>query len=588
MSAPETTRVFISYSHDSPAHAKRVLELAQRLRDEGVDAIIDQFDDAPVQGWPRWMLQQMRAAELIVVVASAGYRAKCEGEVPRSKGRGVKWESHLSLQELYDDGGDNHRYVPVYFADDASEADVPRPLAASTIYPLPSGYDDLYRRLTGQKKVVPVPLGKRREMPLLSGPGAAADEHPPSPAAHASEDAPTSAEPTPTPEPTPAAEPATAPTPATDPAPATDPTPATAPTVAPATAPTLSVDAGALTKTSRWKTPAALGLGALVAGTAIAAVYMLTRPEPVFLSEASSGFEACLAMSLVDSREAGSSLGLDSESSLDVSIQDKNRLETVDNDDLRARVISACRAAYISGSKTTVTVEDQDQRPVDGATVKLGGEGGARCETDSDGTCELAIDFGGGTRSLRADYDGRVAKREVDLDTLRGGVTLTLAAATTCEIRFTQDGQRFTNLGEVQVVVGTSRPTVSLAEGVASFECAELIGEAAKVNASTPSLVERSWEIDTLSLDQSLSWVEPDEESGSTDEAAGKTASPSKGPSRCSSRIADDLRGALVQRDVDCRGKLTIQVDAGGKVRGGPLAGLEVDGRSCEVTVSCP
>ncbi len=36
-------KVFISYSHDDQAHKKWVLELAQRLRNAGVDAILDQF-----------------------------------------------------------------------------------------------------------------------------------------------------------------------------------------------------------------------------------------------------------------------------------------------------------------------------------------------------------------------------------------------------------------------------------------------------------------------------------------------------------------------------------------------------------------
>jgi hypothetical protein len=36
-------RVFISYSHDSIEHARLVLELAERLRADGVDAQLDQY-----------------------------------------------------------------------------------------------------------------------------------------------------------------------------------------------------------------------------------------------------------------------------------------------------------------------------------------------------------------------------------------------------------------------------------------------------------------------------------------------------------------------------------------------------------------
>jgi hypothetical protein len=42
-----TPRVFLSYSHDSPPHAARLLGLALQLRRDGVDARIDQFDAFP-------------------------------------------------------------------------------------------------------------------------------------------------------------------------------------------------------------------------------------------------------------------------------------------------------------------------------------------------------------------------------------------------------------------------------------------------------------------------------------------------------------------------------------------------------------
>jgi len=35
-------KVFISYSHDSPEHSERVLELARSLRGNGIDVELDQ------------------------------------------------------------------------------------------------------------------------------------------------------------------------------------------------------------------------------------------------------------------------------------------------------------------------------------------------------------------------------------------------------------------------------------------------------------------------------------------------------------------------------------------------------------------
>jgi hypothetical protein len=39
---PTHPRVLISYSHDSPDHADRVLALSDRLRAEEIDTILDQ------------------------------------------------------------------------------------------------------------------------------------------------------------------------------------------------------------------------------------------------------------------------------------------------------------------------------------------------------------------------------------------------------------------------------------------------------------------------------------------------------------------------------------------------------------------
>ena len=41
-------------SHDTIAHQERVLSLADRLRSDGIDAEIDQYNAAPPEGWPLW------------------------------------------------------------------------------------------------------------------------------------------------------------------------------------------------------------------------------------------------------------------------------------------------------------------------------------------------------------------------------------------------------------------------------------------------------------------------------------------------------------------------------------------------------
>ena len=68
--------VFISYSHDSDDLCDKVLELSNYLRDNGIDSNIDQYEECPPEGWPRWMENQIRTAEFVIVVCTALYLKK--------------------------------------------------------------------------------------------------------------------------------------------------------------------------------------------------------------------------------------------------------------------------------------------------------------------------------------------------------------------------------------------------------------------------------------------------------------------------------------------------------------------------------
>jgi hypothetical protein len=156
-------KVFISYSHDSHEHLDRVLELADRLRAEGIDCNLDQYEPAPAEGWPRWMDRQFEDADFILVVCTETYCRRFEGREEHGKGLGVKWEGAIITDELYGNEAVNKRFIPVLFsADDA--AHVPTRLQHYMRYLIAAqeGYEELYRRLTDQPRVVKPPLGKLR------------------------------------------------------------------------------------------------------------------------------------------------------------------------------------------------------------------------------------------------------------------------------------------------------------------------------------------------------------------------------------------------------------------------------------------
>jgi hypothetical protein len=153
--------VFISYSHDSDIHRERVLGLSERLRDDGIETLLDQYvNGSPSGGWPRWMLDQLDAADSVLVVCTETYYRRFRGHEEPDKGKGVDWEGALITQEIYDSRSKTLKFVPVLFATE-DEKFIPEPLRIGTHYTLisASSYQDLYDFLLGQAGVEPGVVG---------------------------------------------------------------------------------------------------------------------------------------------------------------------------------------------------------------------------------------------------------------------------------------------------------------------------------------------------------------------------------------------------------------------------------------------
>jgi hypothetical protein len=154
--------VFISYSHDSDEHRERVLALSERLRADGIETLLDQYvNGSPDQGWPRWMLDQLDAADSVLVVCTETYYLRFRGHEVSGKGKGVDWEGALITQELYDSRSRTLKFVPVFLSA-AVEDWIPEPLRAGGHYALISddAYQYLYNFLLGQAGVEPRPVGE--------------------------------------------------------------------------------------------------------------------------------------------------------------------------------------------------------------------------------------------------------------------------------------------------------------------------------------------------------------------------------------------------------------------------------------------
>jgi hypothetical protein len=160
-----TDEVFISYSHDSADHVTRVLDLSNRLRREGVNCVLDQYETSPPEGWPRWMDRNIRSAQFVLMVCTEPYFKRVMGEETEGKGLGVRWEGTLIYQHLYNAGTINQRFIPVLFEPSDIQF-IPTPLQGASHYRLDTaaGYEDLYGRLTDQPRATRPELGKRRPL----------------------------------------------------------------------------------------------------------------------------------------------------------------------------------------------------------------------------------------------------------------------------------------------------------------------------------------------------------------------------------------------------------------------------------------
>jgi hypothetical protein len=158
-------RVFLSYSHDSPDHRRRVLALAERLRADGIDAMVDQYLEpgGPPEGWPRWTESQLRTADFVLAVCSPTYRSRVEGDGDPGEGHGVAWEGRLIYQHIYNAASENRKFVPVLLGE-STHGDIPLPLQGVSSHRAddPQGYEALYRTITGAPATLKTALGSTR------------------------------------------------------------------------------------------------------------------------------------------------------------------------------------------------------------------------------------------------------------------------------------------------------------------------------------------------------------------------------------------------------------------------------------------
>lgn len=104
---PQPPKVFISYSHDNPSHKDWVKGLATYLRENGIDAILDQWDLALGSDLAKFMENGLSKSKRVLIISTENYIEKADS----GKG-GVGYEKMIATAELLTEQ-DTNKFIPV-------------------------------------------------------------------------------------------------------------------------------------------------------------------------------------------------------------------------------------------------------------------------------------------------------------------------------------------------------------------------------------------------------------------------------------------------------------------------------------------
>jgi hypothetical protein len=159
----EPVRIFLSYSWSSPTHESWVLALAGRLRQDGVDAILDKWDLQHGHDAYKFMEQMVTDASVskVLMICDRKYAEKADR---REGGAGA--ESQIISPELYGKSIQDKFAAAITEVDEKGNAYVPIFYKGRIYFDFSSDekyeeqYEDLLRWIVGKPLRVKPPLGE--------------------------------------------------------------------------------------------------------------------------------------------------------------------------------------------------------------------------------------------------------------------------------------------------------------------------------------------------------------------------------------------------------------------------------------------
>jgi hypothetical protein len=102
--------VFISYSWDSQEHENWIINLATKLRENGVNAILDKWDLGHLgKPLPHFMEKLIAESQRVICVMTPNYKKKTE-----NLAGGVGYEYSIITAEIFTDGVNTSKFIPLF------------------------------------------------------------------------------------------------------------------------------------------------------------------------------------------------------------------------------------------------------------------------------------------------------------------------------------------------------------------------------------------------------------------------------------------------------------------------------------------
>lgn len=102
-------RVFLSYAWESTDHIGWVRQLAARLRADGVDAVLDQWEAVPGDQLPDFMDRAVESSDFVIVICTPTYKTRSD----RTHG-GVRYEGDVMRAEVLTGKSVARKFIPVH------------------------------------------------------------------------------------------------------------------------------------------------------------------------------------------------------------------------------------------------------------------------------------------------------------------------------------------------------------------------------------------------------------------------------------------------------------------------------------------